>query len=84
MPKAEITRQLEIGRRTVYKLGRGGGAGPRCGQQAVKYGPKPRRPSKLDPYKGIMDARLAEYPKLNAIRLFNEVRRRAMGTATGR
>ena len=31
------------------------------------------RPSKLDPYKGIIDARLADYPKLSAGRLFDEV-----------
>lgn len=31
-------------------------------------------PSKLDPYKAIIEARLAEYPKLTATRLFKEVR----------
>ena len=36
-------------------------------------GPRPQRASKLDPYKGIIDTRLAEYPKLSAVRLFNEV-----------
>ena len=30
--------------------------------------------SKLGPYKGVIDARLAEYPGLSAVRLFEEVR----------
>ena len=42
--------------------------------KAVKYGPRRPRPSKLDPYKGIIQARLAEYPELSAVRLFDEVR----------
>ena len=29
---------------------------------------------KLDPYKGIIDARLEAFPKLSAKRLFDEVR----------
>ena len=51
--------------------------------KAVRYGPRPRRPSKLDPYKGIIDARLAEYPKLSAVRLFNEVRAAGYGGGYG-
>lgn len=31
-------------------------------------------PSKLDPYKGIVDARLTEYTKLTATRVFKELR----------
>ena len=31
-------------------------------------------PSKLDPYKPLIDTRLKEYPKLTAVRLFKEVR----------
>jgi len=38
-------------------------------------------PHKLDPYKGISDARLAEFPRLSAQRLFDEVR--AAGYAGG-
>ena len=40
---------------------------------AVQYGPRARRVSKLDQYKGVIDARLAEYPELSAVRLFEEV-----------
>ena len=41
---------------------------------AVRYRPRPSVPSKLDPNKAIIEARLAEYPKLTATRLFKEVR----------
>ena len=74
MSKAEIARQLEISRRTVYNWIEAGELDRGADSKAVRYGPRPRRPSKLDPYKGIIDARLAEYPKLSAVRLFNEVR----------
>lgn len=42
--------------------------------EPVRHGPRRRRPSKLDPYKEIIDTRLAEYPELSAVRLFEEVR----------
>ena len=64
MPKAEIARQLEISRRTVYNWIEAGDL-------------------ELDPYKGIIDARLAEYPKLSAVRLCNEVRAAGYGGGYG-
>ena len=47
----------------------------------MRYGPRRPRPSKLDPFKGIINARLAEYPELSAVRLYKEVR--AAGYAGG-
>ena len=41
---------------------------------AREYAPRPPVAHKLDPYKGIIDARLEAYPKLSATRLFDEVR----------
>ena len=38
------------------------------------YSPRPPVAHKLDPYKGIIDARLEEFPKLSAKRLFGKVR----------
>ncbi|MCY4645531.1 MAG: IS21 family transposase [Gammaproteobacteria bacterium] len=84
MSKAEIARQLEISRRTVYNWIEAGELDRGADSKAVRYGPRPRRPSKLDPYKGIIDARLAEYPKLSAVRLFNEVRAAGFGGGYGR
>ena len=73
MAKAEIARHLKISRRTGYNWIEAGELDRGADSGAVRYGPRPRRPSKLDPYKGIIHARLTEYPKLSAVRLFNEV-----------
>ena len=83
MPKAEIARHLKISRRTVYNWIEAGELDRGADSKAVRYGPRPRRPSKLDPYKGIIDARLAEYPKLSAVRLFNEVQAAGYGGGYG-
>ena len=40
----------------------------------MRYGPRRPRPSKLDSYREIIQERLAEYPQLSAMRLFEEVR----------
>ena len=72
MSKAAIARHLGISRRTVYNWIEAEELDRDADSRAVRYGP--RRPSKLDPYKGIIDARLAGYQKLSAVRLFNEVR----------
>ncbi len=40
----------------------------------VCYGPRPRGPAQLDPYKPLLRERLATYPELTAVRLFDEVR----------
>ena len=42
--------------------------------EAVQYGPRPSVPTKVDPYKGIILSRLAEYPALTAMRLFEEIK----------
>ena len=83
IPKAEIARHLKISRRTVYNWIEAGELDRGADSKAVRYGPRPRRPSKLDPYKGIIDARLAEYPKLSAVRLFNEVQAAGYGGGYG-
>ena len=51
---------------------------------AVRDRPRPPVPSKLDPYKAIIEARLAEYPKLTTTRLFKDVAMRAIRGATAR
>ncbi len=79
--KAAIARQLGISRRTVYRWIASGQLDRELDDGAVQYGPRARRVSKLDPYKGVIEARLAEYPELSAVRLFDEVR--AAGYAGG-
>ena len=74
MSKAAIARQLGINRRTVHHWIAAGQLDRELDDEAVRYGPRRRQSSKLDPYKEIIDARLAEYPELSAVRLFDEVR----------
>ncbi|MDE0605096.1 MAG: IS21 family transposase [bacterium] len=74
MSKAATARQLGINRRTVHRCIAAGQLDRELDSEAVRYGPRRRRPSKLDPYKGIIDTRLAEYPELSAVWLFGEVR----------
>ena len=72
--KAELSRRFGINRATIHhwvktgQLDRDLLAGPRG------YSPRPPVVHKLDPYKGIIDARLEAFPKLSARRLFDEVR----------
>ena len=73
MSKAAIARQVGVSRRTVYRWIESGQLDRELDDEAVKYGPRRPRPSKLDPYKGIVRARLAEYPELSAVRLFQEI-----------
>jgi len=71
---AELSRRFGVKRRTIHnwvitgQLGRDLAAGARA------YAPRPPVAHKLDPYKPIIDARLDEFPKLSAKRLFDEVR----------
>ena len=73
MRKAAVARQVGVSRRTVYRWIASGQLGRELDDEAVRYGPRSSRPSKLDPHKGIIRARLAEYPDLSAVRLFQEV-----------
>ncbi len=66
LSKTAIAEKLGINRRTVHRyLGQG--------EEEPKYGPRPRRPSKLDPYKEYLLGRMKAYPELSAQRLLNEI-----------
>ena len=71
--KTELSRRFGVNRRTIHnwvitgQLDRDLSAGARA------YAPRPPVAHKLDPYKPIIDARLEEFPKLSAKRLFDEV-----------
>ena len=79
--KAELSRRFGVSRRTIHAWIEAGELDRDLAAGASRYSPRPRRPHKLDPYKGIIDARLAEFPRLSAQRLFDEVR--AAGYAGG-
>ena len=79
--KSEVARWLGVSRGTVHRWIASGQLDRELDDEAVRYGPRRPVPSKLDPYKGIIEARPAAYPKLSAVRLFREVR--AAGYAGG-
>ena len=74
MNKAVIARDLGVSRRTVYHWIETGQLDRELDEERVGYGPRCLMPSKLDPYKPLIDTCLKEYAKLTAVRLFKEVR----------
>ncbi len=81
LTKAEVSRRFGVSRRTIHHWIETGQLDRDLASGAAGYAPRPSRPHKLDPYKGIIEARLAEFPRLSAQRLFDEVR--AAGYAGG-
>ena len=73
LTKAAIARQVGVSRSTVHRWIATGQLNRDLDGEAVRYGPRALVPSKLDRYKGIIEARLASHPKLTAMRLFREV-----------
>ncbi|MFQ5946746.1 MAG: IS21 family transposase [Anaerolineae bacterium] len=74
MSKTAIARELGISRRTVYQWIDTGQLDRDLDDEPARYGPRRPMPSKLDPYKAIILARLEEFPRLSAVRLFDEVK----------
>ena len=72
--KAELSRRFGVSRRTIHAWIEAGELDRDLAAGETRYSPRPRRRHKLDAYKGIIDERLAEYPRLTAQRLFDEVR----------
>ena len=73
VPKTEIAARLGVSRGLIYHWLR---TGQLDQDVAALCAPRVRRavPTKLDPYKAIITARLETYPELSAARLFDEVR----------
>jgi transposase len=72
--KAEIARELGVSRRTVYNWIEGGQLDRDLDNAPVQYTPRPAIACKIDAFRPIIDTRLAEFPKLTATRLFDEIR----------
>jgi DNA-binding XRE family transcriptional regulator len=72
--KTELARRFGVSRRTVYNWIESGELDRDLDAQAVRYRPRPAIPRKLDPYCGIIAARLEMFPLLSAQRLFEELR----------
>jgi transposase len=81
LSKTEVARSLGVSRRTLYHWIHGGHLDRDLDTAPVHYRPRPPVARKIDQYREMIQARLAEYPKLSATRLFEEVR--AAGYAGG-
>src|SRR3954466_4182936 len=79
--KSALARQLGVSRDTIHRWIREGDFDRDVDDAAVRYGPRPLVATKLDAYKPIIEARLAAYPELSAVRLLGEIR--AAGYAGG-
>jgi transposase len=74
LSKTAIAERLGLDRSTIHRWIRAGDLERDVAADAVRYHPRPPRPRKLDLYRPLLEARLADYPALTAIRLFAEVR----------
>lgn len=80
LPKAEISRRLGINERTIRRWIAAGEL-ERDPEDPPRYGPRPPRVTKLDPFRDYIEERLKRYEKLSAVRLLEEIR--ANGYAGG-
>lgn len=71
LSKATLARRLGITERTIRRWIANGEL-ERDLDEPPRYRPRPPRPTKLDPYKDLIRARLSLYPELSAVRLFEE------------
>jgi transposase len=72
--KSALARQLGVSRDTIHRWIRDGDLDRDLETEPVQYGPRSSVPTKLDPYNGIIETRLAAYPELSAVRLLDEIR----------
>jgi len=74
LPKAVIARQLGINRRTIDRWISEGQLEHEVDTGRIAPPVRKSRPAKLEAFKPIVDARLASYPELTTVRLFDEIR----------
>ena len=79
--RAEAARRVGVGRTTMYRWIAAGLLDQPIETIQARYTPRPARPAKLEPYQPLIETRLAEFPRLSAVRLFAECR--AAGYAGG-
>ena len=79
--KSALARELGVSRDTIHRWIRAGDLDWDLADTPVQYGPRRPVPTKLDPYKPIIETRLAAYPELSAVRILEEIR--AAGCAGG-
>jgi len=79
--KTELAARFGISRQTIHRWIRSGDLDRDLSAETVRYVRRAQVARKIDRYKGIILSRLAEYPELSAVRLFQEIR--AAGYAGG-
>jgi transposase len=72
--KSALARKLGVHRDTIHRWIRDGELDRDLDGEPVRYGPRRPVATKLDAYKSIVEARLAAYPQLSAVRLLDEIR----------
>ena len=71
--KAKLSRRLGVNRRTIQRWVGAGQLERDMAEGGAVYSRRPRVRHQPYPYKGIIGTRLAQYPRLSAKRLFDEV-----------
>lgn len=71
--KQEVAEKIGVSRRTIHHWIATGQLDRELDGEQVRYGPRPPVEHKIDPYVGIIQSRLGEFPKLSAVRLFDEI-----------
>ncbi|HZY96055.1 MAG TPA: helix-turn-helix domain-containing protein, partial [Candidatus Cybelea sp.] len=66
--KSALARELGVSRDTIHRWIRAGDLDRDLDDEPVRYGPRAPVPTKLDAFKPIIEARLAAYPELSAVR----------------
>ena len=72
--KSALARKPGVHRDTIHRWIRDGELDRDLDGEPVRYGPRRPGATKLDAYKSIVEARLAAYPQLSAVRLLEEIR----------
>jgi transposase len=83
LSKAQVAQKIGVCRRTVYHWIQTGQLDRELDNQLVRYAARPRVARKLDRYRDLIGARLAEYPKLTATRLCTEIQAAGYGGGYG-
>lgn len=74
LSKSEVADRLGISRRTVYYWINSGQLDRELDDEPIRYRPRPVVSRKVDAFRGVIETRLSAYPKLSAVRLFDEIR----------
>lgn len=72
--RLETARRLGVGRTTMYRWIKAGLLDQPIEAIQARYAPRPTKPGKLDAFKPLIQARLAEFPYLSGVRLLAEIR----------